>query len=263
MHSAPNSIAIVDYHLNAALRLVPGKVTSNCNFVSFTAVLDSLDEEHAEILRRSCLWPLYLLRSVQFYGQWIDSLLCRLLKPVDGDALHFDLGGQGCYISIFEFALITGLRCTGEEAARAIIPTDKRLLNDYFNGHTTMTLAQLGDAFRGCDQISDKLKLGMVFILESVLRCHHRKTLIDVFHSQVVDNIDVFNSYPWGQRCFIDTLRICRRGHSMLRGDRPERKYNVYGMSLALQIWVYETVTILTGPYVKRGDTYIPRMHRW
>ncbi|XP_022876868.1 uncharacterized protein LOC111395083 [Olea europaea var. sylvestris] len=88
----------------------------------------------------------------QFSGQLIDSLLCRLLKLVDGDSLHFDLGGKVATFFIFEFALITGLRCTGEEAARASISTDKRLLNDYFNGHTTVTLAQLGNAFRGCDQ---------------------------------------------------------------------------------------------------------------
>ncbi|XP_022869600.1 uncharacterized protein LOC111388998 [Olea europaea var. sylvestris] len=94
----------MDCHLDAALRQVFGKVTSNYNFVSFTAVLDSLDKEHAEILRRSCLWPLYSLQSVLFSRQLIDSLLCRLLKPVDRDALHFDLGGNAAIFSILEFA---------------------------------------------------------------------------------------------------------------------------------------------------------------
>ncbi|XP_022860983.1 uncharacterized protein LOC111381438, partial [Olea europaea var. sylvestris] len=195
----------IDYHLDAALRQAPGKVTSNCNFASFT-----------------------------FSGQLIDSLLYRLFKPVDGDAIHFDLGGKVATFSIFEFALITRLRYTSEKAARATISTDKRLVSDYFNGHTTVTLPQLEDAFRGCNQMSDKLKLGMVFILESVLRCHHRKTSIDVFYLQVVDDIDMFNSYPWGERLFVDTLHIFKRGYSMPREDRSERNYNVYGLPLAL-----------------------------
>lgn len=226
----------MDYHLNDAVRQIPCKVTSNCNFAIFTVVLNLLDEEHANILRRSCLWPLYSLLGVQFSGQLLDALLCRLLKPVDGDALHFDFGGKVVRFSIFEFALITGLMCTGEEAARARIPRNKRLLNEYFHGQTAVTPGQLADAFRACEDMSDKLKLGMVLILESVLRCHHKKTSIDLFHLEVVDDIDTFNSYPWGQRCFEDTLRHFRRGYSMPKGDRAERKYDTYGLPLALQV---------------------------
>lgn len=55
--------------------------------------------------------------------------------------------------SILEFALIMGLKCNGEEASRSV------------------TTPQLEDKFSNCDHMLDKLKLGLVFILESVLRC--------------------------------------------------------------------------------------------
>lgn len=228
----------MEYHLDDAVRQIPGKVTSNCNFTSFALVLDLLDDDHADILRRSCLWPLYSLRDVQWSGQLLDALLCRLLKPVDGDALHFDLGGKVATFSIFEFALVTGLRCTDDAEARACVPRNRRLLNEYFHGQTTVTLAQLGDALRRCDRMSDRLKLGLVLIIESILRCHHKKTSIDIFHLEVVDDIDAFNNYPWGWRCFLDTLRVFRRGFSMPKGDKPERKYDAYGLPLALQVYV-------------------------
>ncbi|XP_022891304.1 uncharacterized protein LOC111406240 isoform X1 [Olea europaea var. sylvestris] len=253
----------MEYHLDDVVRQIPGKVTSNCNFASFTLVLNLLDDEHADILRRSCLWPLYSLRDVQFSGQLLDALLCRLLKPVDGDAIHFNFGGKVATFSIFEFALVTGLRCTDKEAGRARIPRNRRLLNEYFHGRTTVTLALLRDAFRECDQMSDKLKLGLVLILESVLRCYHKKTSIDIFHLEVVDDIDTFNNYPWGRRCFVDTLRVFRRGFSMPNRARPERKYDAYGLPLALQIWVYETIPILASRYARRGETRCPRMHHW
>lgn len=226
----------MNYHLDDVVRQMSSKVTANCNFAIFTVVLDLLDEEHADILRRSCLWPLYSLRDVQFSGQILDALLCRLLKPVDGDALHFNLGGKVVRFSIFEFAMITGLMCTGEDSARARIPRNNRLLNEYFHGQAAVTPGQLIDAVRACEDMSDRLKLGMVLIVESVLRCHHKKTSIDFFHLEIVDDIDAFNSYPWGQRCFADTLRHFRREYSMPKGGRPERKYDAYGLPLALQV---------------------------
>lgn len=164
----------------------------------FTAVLDLLDEEHTGILHRSCLWPLHELSRIQFSGQIVDALLCRLLKPDDKDSLCFDLGGKVVKFSISQFALITELKCTDEEAARARITTNSRLLHAYFEGRTPVSLAQLEKALRECDQMFDKLKLGLVFILESVLRYHHMKTSIDDFHLEVVDEIDTFNNYPWG-----------------------------------------------------------------
>lgn len=36
----------------------------------------------------------------------------------------------------------------------------------------------------------DSLKLGLVYIIESVVRCHHKKTVIDLFHLKIVDDFD-------------------------------------------------------------------------
>ncbi|CAA2961933.1 probable arabinosyltransferase ARAD1, partial [Olea europaea subsp. europaea] len=52
----------------------------------------------------------------------------------------------------------------------------------------------------------------------------------------VVDDIDAFNNHPWGRKCFLDTLRMFKRGFSMLKGDKLEHKYDVYRLLLTLQI---------------------------
>lgn len=49
----------------------------------------------------------------------------------------------------------------GKEIIRACIPRNTMLLNDYFHGETTVTLAQLGDTFKECNRMLDKLKLGL------------------------------------------------------------------------------------------------------
>lgn len=83
-------------------------------------------------------------------------------------------------------------------------------------------------AIRECGHIFDILKLELNYILESVLRCHHKKTTIDLFLLEVVDDINVFNNYPWGRRCFEDTVHVFTSSHSKPKGST--RKYNTYGL---------------------------------
>ncbi|XP_022871451.1 uncharacterized protein LOC111390621 [Olea europaea var. sylvestris] len=236
----------MEYHMDNDLRAHLGKVTTYCNFSSYATVLEGLDEEHIDLLHRSFLWSFYPLKDVQFSGQIIDSLLLRLLKPVDGDQLYFAMGdGKVSRFSILEFALITSLRCTGEEEVRVCIIRNKRLLDLYFGGKGPVTPPQLEDAFRRCDHMLDKLKLGLVYILESILRRRHRRTSIDLFSLDVVDDIDAFNSFPWGRRCYTDTLHVFRRVHTMPKSERGDRKYDVYGFCMAFQLWAYEAIPAL------------------
>ncbi|XP_022899392.1 uncharacterized protein LOC111412701 [Olea europaea var. sylvestris] len=183
------------------------------------------------MLRQFLLWPLYQIREMQYSGQIIDALLCRLLRPVDGDSLHFDLGGKVVSFSIYEFSLITGLRITDVNTA---IERSNRLYETYFQGHGSVHLSELMVAIRGCDQMLDRLKLRLVYILESVMRCHHKKTIIDIFHLEVVDDINAFNNYPWGRRCYEDIVHVFTRLHS--RPRESMRKYDTYGLLLAVQV---------------------------
>lgn len=196
-----------------------------------------MDEEHIDILHRSFLWSFYPLKDVQFSEQIIDSLLLWLFKAVDGDQLFFAMGnGKVPRFSILEFALITSLRCIREEEARTCIIPNKRILDLYFGGKGPVTPPQLEDAFRRCDHILDKLKLELVYILESILRCRHRRTSIDLFSLDVVDDINAFNSFPWGRRCYTNTLHVFRRVHTMPKSEKGDRKYDVYGFCMALQV---------------------------
>ncbi|XP_022859440.1 uncharacterized protein LOC111380180 [Olea europaea var. sylvestris] len=216
----------MDYHIDAKLRQMPSKVTWNSSFDSFTVVLELLDDQYADMLQ-SFLWPLYSLRDLS----------------IDGDALYFTIGGKVASFSIFEFSLITGLKITGDDATGDRTQRRNRLHDTYFQGQGSVLLPQLIDAIKRCDQMLDRLKLGMVYIVESVLRCHHKKTAIDPFYLEIVDDIDRFNDYPWGRRYFEDTVHVFTRSHSKPKGVM--RKYDTYRFPLAMQIWVYETVPLL------------------
>ncbi|XP_022890756.1 uncharacterized protein LOC111405893 isoform X2 [Olea europaea var. sylvestris] len=219
----------MEYHLDGELKRMAGKATWNGSFESFIVVLELLDDHHGDMLRQSFLWSLYEMREVQYSGQIIDALLCRLLRPGDSDSLHFNLGGKVVSFSMYEFSLITGLWIMGNDAA---IERSNRLCETYFQGHGSMHLPELMVAIRGCDQMLDRLKFGLVYILESVMRCHHKKIAIDIFHLEVGDDIDAFNNDPWDRRCYEDT--VFTRSHSRFRDSM--REYKTYGLPLAVQI---------------------------
>lgn len=81
----------------------------------------------------------------------------------------------------------------------------------------------------------DKLKLGLVYILESMVRHHHKKTVIDLFfHLEVVDDINAFNNYPWGRIYFQDTVHVFTRSH--LKTKESLFKYDICGLPLTVQV---------------------------
>ncbi|KAL2513389.1 Uncharacterized protein Adt_18989 [Abeliophyllum distichum] len=90
--------------------------------------------------------------------------------------------------------------------------------------------------------MEDKCKLGLEYILETVLRCKHHKTSIDVFCLDVVDDVVVFNAYSWGRRCFMDTLHAFKRMNT-IKDSKTDRKYDVYGFPLAMQLKVHPILT--------------------
>ncbi|KAL2512738.1 Uncharacterized protein Adt_18338 [Abeliophyllum distichum] len=162
-----------------------------------------------------------------------------------------------------EFVIVTSLNAGNEDEVRPNIQRSKRLLKKYFNGKTTVTPVELESTFDACTMMEDKYKLGLVYILETMLRCKHHKTSIDVFCLDVVDNIEVFNAYPWGHRCFIDTLHAFKRIHT-IKGSKRDQKYDVYGFPLAVQVWAFEAIPMLANKWAIRKDwPRILRMLNW
>lgn len=159
--------------MDVVLRRIAIKVTWNSSFESFTTVLESLDNRRRDLLRQSFLWPLYQLRGMQYSGQIINALPCQLLNLVDDDVLHLDLG-QGRQFLMFEFAPI---------AMKQFATLFKEAIDSptHFQGQGIVLLPQLIGTIRECDHMLDRLKLKLVYILKSMVRHHHKKTVIELF----------------------------------------------------------------------------------
>ncbi|KAL2466884.1 DUF1985 domain-containing protein [Abeliophyllum distichum] len=254
----------MEYAVDRRLCDFPGKVNANFNITNIKRVENALDKHYKAMLRQSFFWKFHQVRRMQFSGQIIDNLLLRLLKSENIDELWFRLGdNKVARFSFMEFLILTGLNAGNEDEVKPNIQRSKRLLNKYFNSKTTVTPVELESTFDACTVMKDKYKLGLVYILETMLRCKHHKTSIDLFCLDIVDDIEVFNAYPWGCRCFMDTLHAFKRMHT-IKGSKTDRKYDIYGFPLAVQVWAFEAIPMLADKWDIRKDwTRIPRMLNW
>lgn len=71
--------------------------------------------------------------------------------------------------------------CNGKEAARAHITTSRRLLNSYFGGKGPVTSSKIRGRIQEMRSHVGHVEVVAVFIPESVLRCRHRMTSINLF----------------------------------------------------------------------------------
>ncbi|KAL2505806.1 hypothetical protein Adt_21427 [Abeliophyllum distichum] len=90
-----------------------------------------------------------------------------------------------------------------------------------------------------------------------VVRCKNLEITIDDFCLYVVDDVEVFNAYPSGRRCFLETMHAFKIMHKM-KDSKLDRKYDVYGFPLVVQVEVH---TVLTPTLEKMENRYIQEFY--
>ncbi|KAK2653336.1 hypothetical protein Ddye_013192 [Dipteronia dyeriana] len=96
----------------------------------------------------------------------------------------------------------------------------------------------------------DMVKLALVLFLEMTLVGKDDRNAIMYWALQLVDDLDAFNSFPWGTFLYgrtFDSLSTCVVGRDDKYKERLEspakrkaEKYNVYGFVTAFQVWAIE-----------------------
>ncbi|KAL2474595.1 DUF1985 domain-containing protein [Abeliophyllum distichum] len=151
------------------------KVSSRSTLTKIDAVYDALDDEHKELFLNSCFGKLYNVRSMQISPKLIHNLL------------------------IMRCTLVTGFKPGDEAEYKNRIVHNGQLFDKYFGDGDMITHSHLYDAFdNGEECMDDKYKLGLTCIYESVLRVNELNTEIDGHILDLIDDLDLFNEYPWG-----------------------------------------------------------------
>ena len=153
--------------------------------------------------------------NLKFSGQLVHNLLLRQIKSPTKSEMWFAVGGKTLRFSIQEFCLITGLECGPEPPMLSKEEGDGSgsFRSSMLNGEVRFNNKTLEAMFKAAstDNDEDMVKLALLYFLETVLFGKDQKVHIGAHHVELLEDLETFNKYPWGRKCYATTLNSLRR----------------------------------------------------
>ncbi|CAH2034747.1 unnamed protein product [Thlaspi arvense] len=140
----------------------------------------------------------------------------RQLKTDRRHELWFIFGGKPVKFSLCKFAIVTGLNC------KPISPSPREMLKckpgkipywfTLFGGDENVTGEKLEAMLRRSKNLSSemKVKYACLLIVDGLL-CHKSAGMkIPKDHTEMIQDLDYFLSFPWGRYCFEMTVQCIK-----------------------------------------------------
>ena len=185
--------------------------------------------------------------NISFWASLIQSVLIHQVFNPKVDELTFLFGGKYVRFACQEFCILTVLRYASRED---IIGGSSRLMNKYRN-KGKLKWQELLEAFQQFHIPHDQVKLGVAYLVESLIFAKQAKTLVDPRILAIVDDVDAFNRVCWGKLSW-DFLIPKLKELMIKKRDKLEGKYSFHGLCNVVSIFAMETISELEKARVKR-----------
>ena len=141
----------------------------------------------------------------------------------------------------------TGLKYDGDVNYKYIVTSERsQYAKSYFKQTTRFNRDTLKSQFPDArlNNNEDAVKLALVYLLASLLLNNNPTVVLPEFFINLVDNVEIFNNFPWGKVVWEDsTTRIKKQAQNKrtkLNRDIINSRYNLFSFHLPLQVWLYE-----------------------
>ncbi|XP_060211701.1 uncharacterized protein LOC132639256 [Lycium barbarum] len=201
--------------------------------------------------------------DTEVQGQLFRCFMVRELKRSNSDAFVIDINGTELTFGLFEFALITGLKCYGDEVV--FDEGSNRLLDQYFGGSGNSVLKMtLNKCFEdkdwgvGDNADEDAVKIAILYFIHNyIFSSEKRNVTVPRHHFDLVES-EQYNEHTWGKEAFDDLIKSIH--HKM---DKPKQFYCLRGFPFAMQVWIYECCSNVDPHLMVKTGSRIPRMFNW
>ncbi|XP_070005226.1 uncharacterized protein [Nicotiana sylvestris] len=173
---------------------------------------------------------------------------------VNGTSLHFILR---------EFALVTGLKCVGNDADfKFSEKVPNWLIETYFGGANLVKKKHLMKCFAdknwGPDNDGDALKIALLYFIHTfIFSSDKSNTTIPRLHFDLVEN-ECYSEYHWGLKAYETMTKSISK-----KMDAQKKYYRIVGMPLAMQVWFYECCPDVDPKIALQFDNLVPRILNW
>ncbi|XP_060215751.1 uncharacterized protein LOC132642704 [Lycium barbarum] len=208
-------------------------------------------------------------------GQIVHYLLQRRVVSLKKKEVWFIIDGKPILFGMKEFAMITGLNCGKIPTGKALYDEGKAkdFLDLVLNKKSSLTGNDLKEILKS-DRFDaqTKLKIAMVWFVESFLWAGDQKRTVDIKNMKMVTNLDYFNAYPWGRRSFEMTVEFLlnvnlkKKSVEWKENNSTSKGYSLQGFPWAFMVWAFEAIPILGeafGQPLIESPLPLPRLLRW
>lgn len=249
-----------------------------CDLKIIDQIKKNLEKENLEKFERSCFGHFLNIKQIKFQGQ----ILMHLLMHIDMDASNKERLVLRINNSVIEFgprdfSLITGLRLGAVDANLETFvssASSSSIQKDVFKSKPKIFVENIRTAFLNTSRANEgrgelTLKLAMLYFLHGALIAVHPQQKIDFKYFGLVEDMQKFNEFPWGQvayEFFVSFFLSARRLMDWSNSDYKKRTLVIEGFSFALQVWAYEMMPSLAeycAVRVSNSESITPRILRW
>ncbi|CAA0807330.1 Domain of unknown function (DUF1985 [Striga hermonthica] len=246
---------------------------SNDNSKEKCTIMDikkTLTKEQLEAFGMSAFGKFLDLPHCIVQNQLVNYILLREVYQSRTDEIWFDFGGKFLRFGIEEFAVVTGLKCTGNSKKLNIPKIANGLHDKYFAG-VELTRSHIRWQFLKKMWASDEdaVKFAKLHFLANFLMGSQDALRIDRCFVDMIDSPEC-EDYSWGTVVFQFTLQYLKKSiqtrEQMHISDNDEGSnlYRLYGLILALQAWFYEVCDTAEGVVATNVGVHdIPRIIKW
>lgn len=191
-----------------------------------TIITQKLNGQSFQFFKNGPFGHLLAIKDMVFSCQLAHALLLRQTKTRMEDGVEFLIGDSITSFCEPDFALVTGLRCGPlPDVDEYSKPEGGWLKERYFHDDDVIPLTRLEEVFLTCNNEDDSLRLALVLFAEGVL--HGRETNKPIHKEllSLVEDIETFESYPWGSFSWNYTFQAIREG-VMGREKGVDRRHN-------------------------------------
>jgi len=132
-------------------------------------------------------------------------LLRRVTNDKKMHEIWFRVNDKHVCFGLIEFALIMGLNCSAYPHESKLNKVLRKGENFHFKvtKNKNITSTKLISLIKSNKLNKEqKLKCSLVWFVHSMLLAHDRSKIVDSNHIKMADDLDFFNSYPWGKVSF-------------------------------------------------------------
>ncbi|CAH9089669.1 unnamed protein product [Cuscuta europaea] len=207
-------------------------------------------------------------------GQLLLGLIGNHVEEVnhiiETEKITFNIRNSLISFTKEDFALVTSFRMDGAKKNKRWCAGD--LWKRYFNGKSYVSRQNITDAFTryNCNNEGtvehDGVKLGLLYMLGHGLFGNQNKVALPSYYVNLVDDLEVFYSYPWGRDIWDDLVNYAGKSVELLSTSKSDR-VTFPGFMFAMQIWAFEMLSGLSKAGIcmlkKDQDTVILHTLKW